>query len=592
MISYKNYVKELLWNRMIERNIVSPKDTISTLEVNEKKIKVVSILDEFSYNCFKYEAYFFQLGINNWKEIIDKIDPNFLFVEAAWEGFKKEWVNKVSNLGITKDENLFHLVNYCKDKNIPTVFWAKEDPYDFNIFIEAAKLFDYVFTTDENSISKYKIILNHNNVYLLPFGAQPKAHNPIGKDVNKKGQVLFSGGWYNKFPDRCAVMASLLEAGLKYNLTIYDRFYGTKNSKNMFPSKFKPFIRPSLNYLDMVEEYKKYEILLNVNSVDNSPTNFSRRVFEVLACGIPIISSYSLGIKNYFDDIVNFSNNKNDTILLIDKLLKSKDLRDKLSLLGQRQVFNNHTYSHRFNTILKTLNIESEHNLNPGVSVITSTNRINSLENILNNYLSQEYSIKELIIIINNNSIDISKWQEIIKSRNDIKIYKMDEKFTLGECLNLAIEKSIYPYISKFDDDDYYGPFYLNDALNAFTYTNASIVGKHSVYAYIEGMDLLVLRFPNHENRYMDYVSGSTLTFKKEIFNNIKFKNLNKSEDTIFLREALAFGYKIYSLDRFNHVIHRRRNLNTHTWKITENEFLKKSIIIKKTKDYKDIVRV
>lgn len=82
------------------------------------------------------------------------------------------------------------------------------------------------------------------------------------------------------------------------------------------------------------------------------------------------------------------------------------------------------------------------------------------------------------------------------------------------------------------------------------------------------------------------------LLLSKEVSDRVKFKKLNKSEDTTFLKEALSLGYKIYSTNRFNHVVHRRKDLNTHTWKISQKDFLKKYISITKTKDYKNIVTV
>lgn len=87
-------------------------------------------------------------------------------------------------------------------KNIPTIFWAKEDPNDFNVFIEAAKHFEYVFTPDTNCIQKHKNILGHDKVYFLPLGVQPKIHNPINKDKEKLGEVAFAGSWYEKFDKR------------------------------------------------------------------------------------------------------------------------------------------------------------------------------------------------------------------------------------------------------------------------------------------------------------------------------------------------------------------------------------------------------
>lgn len=555
-------------------------------------ITVACILDEFSYECFKYEGLFFQLGTQNWKEVMKSQRPQLLFVESAWMGYKNEWINKIANIQNSKDKTLLSIIGYCKENKIPTVFWAKEDPYDFHIFIESAKHFDYIFTTDLDSIPKYKEILNHDNVYLLPFAAQPKIHNPIDRDKEKIGTVAFAGGWYKKFPERCKQMESLLRPAFKYNLVIYNRFAKVNDSNFVFPEEYTPYLKNPIDYKDMVKEYKKYEIFLNVNSINISPTTFARRVFELLGSGIPIISSYSLGIENYFKNIVMLSNSENDTEKYLSKLINNKELRDRLSILGQRQILNNHTYRHRFNTVLDTVGINRKDSYCEGVSVITCTNRGFSLENILSNYLSQNYPLKELIIIINDDSISSEDWTNKLKVYNDISVFKLPQTCTLGECLNFGVENSKYNYISKFDDDDYYGPNYLTDSINTFKFTDAHIVGKYSIYAYLEDSNTLALRYPNLENRYMNYIAGSTLTFKKDLFNKVKFRNISKSEDTLFLKDSLDKGFRIYASDRFNHAIIRRKDKSTHSWKITDNEFMKKCIVMEKTHDFKPIITI
>lgn len=588
--SYKKHLKQYAKIKMRNKKSLDSKNPMG---IQDKDIiKVACILDEFSYESFKYEADFIQLGINNWKQLIINTPPHFLLAEAAWEGYNKEWINKIANLHLSKDNTLLAIIKYCNKNNIPTVFWAKEDPCDFKIFIEAAKHFDYIFTTDSNSIVKYKQLLNHNNVFVLPFAAQPYLHNPINKDKEKIGKVAFAGGWYNKFPTRCKDTENILKPAFKYNLAIYNRFYNRKLKSNSFPPEYTPYIKPSLSYKDIIKEYKKYEVFLNVNSIEDSPTMFSRRIFELLASGTPIISSYSQGIDNYFKDIVLLSNNKNDTEIYLDLLLNDKGKRDKLSVLGQREIFNNHTYSRRFNNILDIIGVKKTASINEGVSVITCTNRPFALENILNNYITQNYLQKELIIIINKDSISLESWQDKVNDYKDIKIFKLSEKESLGKCLNYAVEQSKYPYISKFDDDDYYGPNYLIDSINAFKYTDADIVGKNTFYAYLEGLRLLVLRYPDMENRYSKYIAGSTLTMKKDIFNFIHFHDISKSEDTKFLMDCLNMGIKLYSTDRFNHVVIRRADLNTHSWNISENEFMKKSKLIKKTDEFKSIVTI
>ena len=48
------------------------------------------------------------------------------------------------------------MLNYCRSRGIPTVFWNKEDPPHFDDFIGAAKEFDFVFTTDADCVPMYR----------------------------------------------------------------------------------------------------------------------------------------------------------------------------------------------------------------------------------------------------------------------------------------------------------------------------------------------------------------------------------------------------------------------------------------------------
>ncbi|MTI67725.1 MAG: glycosyltransferase [Firmicutes bacterium] len=389
-------------------------------------------------------------------------------------------------------------------------------------------------------------------------------------------------------------MERILTPALDYDLTIYDRMYNAKNNKfHIYPKKYQPYIVGGLDYHEMNKAYKKYKVFLNVNTVQKSPTMFACRVFELLASGTNVVSGYAVGIEKFFKNIVKLSKSKEETKEHIDKLLVNEELRDRLSLLGQREVFLKHTYKQRLETILDSIGYKYYKEKKKGVSVISCTNKIDSIKTIYSNFKRQKYNKKELIIIANNNKIDIKEWEKFTEYDDFIHIYSMEEKATLGECLNFAVKKSKYEIISKFDDDDYYGEKYLTDSINAFIYTEASIVGKRSTYVYFKDKRILAIRDVRRENQYIDLVTGPTLTFKKEIFKHVKFSKLNIGEDTKFQKDAKALGFKIYSIDRFNHVYLREKNGNNHTWKVKDEDILKYSVIVNKNiDDYKSIVCV
>lgn len=202
-----------------------------------------------------------------------------------------------------------------------------------------------------------------------------------------------------------------------------------------------------------------------------------------------------------------------------------------------------------------------------GFSVITVTNRSYCIENIINNYKRQEIKSKELVIIINDDNINMDDFNKYIGELDNIEIYKLSEEKTLGECLNFGIEKCKHEYIAKFDDDDYYSKYYLNEQLNAFNEHECEIVGKFKVFFYFEQTRTLAeISDHNYENMYCYGLVGSSICFKKEIIKNIKFLSINYGEDNNFCKSALNYGYKIYLTSRYNHIVFRFTDLKKHTW--------------------------
>lgn len=558
--------------------------------IEKPYLKIACILDDFSYQNLKYECDLIQLDIKNWVQVLQDERPNLLLIESAWMGVNGDWYGKISSIDSKEGTTLQNVTELCKRLQIPTVFWNKEDPYHFDEFIEAAKLFDYIFTTDENCIEKYKVFLQHDRVYTLPFAAQIKTHNPINKEQKKIGNVAFAGAWYNiGHFHRKKNMKYILEPALKYDLHIYDRNYNYNNvyldNYFRFPEIYHTFIKGYVPYEKIADLYKKYNIFLNVNSVDDSSTMFSRRVFELLACGTNVISSYSPGIEKMFPKIVKLSRTKEDTIKYLELLIKDKEFRDRLSLLGEREIFNHHTYTLRLETILDKVGINYKKPNTPGVSIITCTDKEDNMEIIFKNYERQLYKNKELIIIVNNKSINIKPWHNKYRDYKNIKIIQMGEKKSLVQCLNYAIEHSNLEYVTFFDDN-YYGQNYLVDAVNAFKYSNADIVGKCSYYAYSENYQLLVIILPNIEDKYVKYVKFSTMVIKKNVFEKLIFSEKSYKYDMEFLKNCVNSGFSIYATNRFNYIFIKHTSSKNQTCKIEDTAPSEKIKIIGYTDDY------
>lgn len=221
-----------------------------------------------------------------------------------------------------------------------------------------------------------------------------------------------------------------------------------------------------------------------------------------------------------------------------------------------------------------------------GISIITCTNRPEYIDNLFNNFLCQNHDKKELIIVLNNNCLDIKIYQKKAKQHKNIKIFQLDEKITLGDCKNFALNYINFDYVSFFDDDDFYAPNFLKYSLKTFDEIDADIVGKASCYIYFEESKILGIFDPYNENSYVTHVADSSMLIKSKVLENIKYPNEPIFQDFLFQEMCINKGYKLYSTHRFNYVIHRHPNPNLqHDWKIHEEDLIKDCEIVQNNID-------
>lgn len=226
----------------------------------------------------------------------------------------------------------------------------------------------------------------------------------------------------------------------------------------------------------------------------------------------------------------------------------------------------------------------------PGVSIITCTNHPDFLMNIIKNYKRQNYKLKELIIIINKDSINLKEWKKKVSMYPDITIYRVAERVSLGQCLNCGIIKAKYPLIAKFDSDDYYSPYYLIEQVKALLQTRSQVVGKHACFVYLASSKKLLIRSPLEMNKFVDFIQGGTILFRKSILKKVRFSDISLGEDVKFLNDCSNNGYKIYATTPYNYVYIRRKNKNTHTWQVEDKKFIVGGLPISQTNDYRQFV--
>jgi len=495
----------------------------------------------------------------------------------------------------------------CRRHGIPTVFWNKEDPAHFDDFVEVAGQFDVILTTAVESAELYRSKYAGKTVDVLPFAASMTLHNPIQNAGRlRDGDIVFAGMYFrHKFEPRRRQIGYLLDGAVRSSmwtgseLVILSRF-GGRNKNYRFPLKYQQYVKGSLPYPKMLSAYREYKVVLNANSVTNSETMLSRRVFEALASGAAVVSGECQALSRFFSrDVVPIAHSTEEAAAAIAPLINSTELRERSVHIAQREIWARHTYENRARKLFATAGLSAagstENDQGPGsqpdVTVLLVTNRPHFVGQAFQ-LISRQVGVDiELLVGIHGRDPQ-EFWSESglspehpLRSETSagavrhIETEFYPQSLVLGECLQNLLEKSRGDYIAKMDDDDFYGPCYLADAVNALRFSGADLVGKKATYVHFGSKEALALRNAVDEHRWVDLVSGPTMVGVATSMRRVGFRALARGEDTDFQLRLRARGARIYSADRFN-FLRRRGVTGDHTWSVSDSELLTTSQII------------
>ena len=401
-----------------------------------KKLKVAAIMDAFTLGNFIDECELLQVTADNWRNELAKFKPDLFFLESAWEGKDKSWYKKIAN----GSKDLYDLTNYCHDNGIPVIFWNKEDPVYTDVFMSAASCADFVFTTDFDCIDRYKRTLQHNNVYLLHFSAQPKVHNPLEMH-DRKDKFCFAGAYYHRYKERSRVFdafADVFEKGK--GLDIFDRNLGSARPEHAFPHRYDKMIVGNLKPEDIHIAYKGYNYGINMNSVGQSQSMFARRVYELLASNTVSVGNYSRGTKNIFGDLTICTDSADTMAAHLEKYCSNQDDYRKYRLLGLRKVLKDNLCEDRLGFIANCVFNKEMRRKMPDVYVISENK---------NSFEKQTYE----------NKIFVSSFDDIPEDA----------------------------FVSYMSEKDYYGENYLLDLVLSVRYSECDGFGKVCYYENIDG---------------------------------------------------------------------------------------------------------
>lgn len=316
------------------------------------KPKIAVIADQLTRDALAPECRLCDLTPLNYGAVFRLWRPDFLLVESCWQGARGRWKYKVAAYPEHPERTnlaLLRVVEAARQRGIPTVFWNKEDGVHFERFISSARHFDHILTVDDNCRERYRQFVGPDiGVHTFMFAIQPRFHSFSGFDF-KYRRANFVGS-YSRYihPRRRAWQDLLFQAAAKtLGLTVVDRNSDRKSDIYRYPELPNTEIRPMRPYLRTAEIYHQYLVSLNVNTVEDSPSMFSRRLIEILACGGLAVTSPSQAVSELFADYCRVAASAEEAEDLFARLAKDGPSRDDLARAeaGARYVGENFTWN-------------------------------------------------------------------------------------------------------------------------------------------------------------------------------------------------------------------------------------------------------
>jgi hypothetical protein len=517
------------------------------------QLRVAGILDEMSAACFEPDCDLLRIDSETWAEQLEAHEPHLLLVESTWQGNNGSWQYMVASythpdyIGLP---NLKALIAWCRERDIPTVFWNKEDPVHFERFKEAAALFDYIFTSDANCVDRYAALEREGSgpISSLQFAAQPRVHNPIGAPVERSTSPVFAGAYYrDRHIDRQESLQMLLDAAMPFGLEIYDRRFGNEDKAFGFPERFLDRVKGSLPYDQVIEAYKSHRLFLNVNSVHDSPTMFSRRVFELLACGTAVVSTESVGVEQTLGDVVSMVETPKQATEALTRL-QEDDYWRELSQRGRRKVLREHTYRHRLAEVANALGFNVT--AYPGeevaaLALVDDVEQARKFRAVVSSISAQETRPAELLI--GSHTSVAGDLQELSGDGSNIhvRVLQQDPETTRSQRYRELASLAASPWLAVLHPAHTYGEHHLTDLVLTTRFTDADVIGNAS-FETTDGSGAIDRSL---EHRFVESVHPHSVLVKRELIAGRGWPD-DAADDP--LSDWFRQGIRIYSGDAGN----------------------------------------
>ncbi|MEE6259743.1 glycosyltransferase family 2 protein [Plantactinospora sonchi] len=209
----------------------------------------------------------------------------------------------------------------------------------------------------------------------------------------------------------------------------------------------------------------------------------------------------------------------------------------------------------------------------PSVSAILATRRPDLLPEAVRTIVGQTYPELEVVLCLHGCALPEPVRDLLAASGRPYEIVEVPGALSFGEALGAATGRARGSLVTKFDDDDSYGPEHVWDLVLARHYSGATVVGKGSEFVHLETLDVTIRRPSGAAESDAEVVAGGTMLIARGDLESVGgWRPVPRSVDLGLLRRVRRDGGIVYRTHPFGYVYHRRAT--GHTWDPGQEYFL------------------
>jgi hypothetical protein len=195
----------------------------------------------------------------------------------------------------------------------------------------------------------------------------------------------------------------------------------------------------------------------------------------------------------------------------------------------------------------------------PSVSAIMCTMRAEFVPFALEQMQRQTYPDLEVVLVLHGLSReDPAIAQAIAGYTRPITVVEVPPGVVFGGALNRGVAASHGEYISKIDDDDWYGEHHISDLVATRSYAPADLIGGPAQLVYMASLDMTLFRIQATET-YGGHVAGASSLMSRDVFHSTGgWRQVNTHEDAMMIDSMNRSGGRVYRMHGMGFIRLRR----------------------------------